>query len=106
MADNDSEKHLPPAKGKGRLNIKVNEEQAKGSYANVAIIHNNEMEFVFDFVFMEPQRGNGHVVSRVVTNPRTAKRLLTGLTELVRVHEERFGPIKMPEPAPPKGHYH
>jgi hypothetical protein len=106
MSSQDSENDKGKVKATARMNIKVSDEHARGSYANVAIIHNNDVEFVFDFVFIEPQRGQGHVVSRVVTNPRTAKRLLSGLTELVRTHEERFGPIKMPERAPPKGHYH
>ncbi len=89
-----------------RLSIKVSDEQAKGTYANVAIIHNNDAEFIFDFVFMEPQRGQGHVVSRIVSNPRTAKRMLSGLSELIKTYEERYGTIKMPESAPPKGTYH
>ena len=106
MAENDAKENPPSPKNKGRLSIKVSDEEAKGTYANVAIIHNNDAEFIFDFVFMEPQRGQGHVVSRVVANPRTAKRLMSGLSELIKVYEERFGPIKMPESAPPKGTYH
>jgi hypothetical protein len=106
MAENDPKSGEAGPRAKGRLSIKVSDDQAKGTYANVAIIHNNDMEFIFDFVFMEPQRGQGHVVSRVVANPRTAKRLMSGLTELVRAYEERFGEIKMPEIPPPKGSYH
>ena len=59
MAENDAKENPPSPKNKGRLSIKVSDEQAKGTYANVAIIHNNDAEFVFDFVFMEPQRGQG-----------------------------------------------
>lgn len=99
-------KATAPVPGKGRLNIKVSDEQAKGAYSNVALIHNNELEFVFDFVFAEPQRGQGQVVSRVITNPRAAKRLMMGLQELVRVHEQRFGEIKLPESKPPQSQYH
>jgi Protein of unknown function (DUF3467) len=96
-------------KDQQRLNIKVSDEVAKGAYANMVFVHNTEAEFVFDFIFTEPQRRQGHVVSRVVGTPRTAKRLLKGLTELVRVYEERFGEIANPEPTPatpPKGTYH
>ena len=103
MAENNPSGDAPK---KGRLSIKVSDEQAKVTYANVAIIHNNDAEFIFDFVFMEPQRGQGHVVSRIVSNPRTAKRLMKGLTELIKSYEERFGPIPIPENAPPKGSYH
>ncbi len=105
----ESEKKKDPAttaRGKGRLNIKVNDEIAKGVYANLGIVHNNDAEFVFDFVFMEPQRRQGHVISRIVTNPKTAKRLLNGLSELVRIYEERFGAIEVPERGSPQSTYH
>ena len=90
-----------------RLQIKASDDVAKGVYSNMALVHNNELEFVMDFVFMEPQRPQGHVVSRIVTNPKAAKKLLTGLNELVRRYEERFGEIKIPKtPSGPQGSYH
>jgi hypothetical protein len=101
------EKKDKPAKGsKASLNIKMTDEIAKGTYANLGIVHNNDAEFVFDFIFMEPQRRQGQVVSRIVTNPRTVKRLLLGLTELVQNFEERFGKIELPKVGSPKGTYH
>ena len=87
MNDKD-ESEKTQSKKKGRLNIKVNDDVARGKYANLALVHNNESEFVFDFVFVEPQRPQGQVVSRVVTNPRTAKRMLAGINELMRRYEE------------------
>jgi hypothetical protein len=104
---NDNPPQGPPSDvKKGQINIKMDDDTAKGAYANVAIVHNNESEFVFDFVFMEPQRGQGRVVSRIIANPRTAKRLLSGLTELVSNFEKRFGEIQLPQLPPPKGNYH
>lgn len=91
---------------KGNLNIKLTDDIAKGSYANLGIVHNNDAEFVFDFIFMEPQRRQGQVVSRIVTNPRTVKRLLNGLTELIKNYEKRFGEIDLPKMGSPKGTYH
>ncbi len=106
MSDETNEKKTKQKpREKGRLNIKVNDDTAKGTYSNLAIMHNNDFEFIFDFVFVEPQRPQGHVVSRVLTNPRTAKRMLTGLKKLVDLYEERFGEIKTPDAAP-KGTYH
>jgi len=95
-----------PQKGKGKLNIKVGDEVAKGTYANLPIVHNNESEFVFDFVYVEPQRPQGHVVSRVLANPRTAKRLLAGLSKLVKMYEERHGEISTTDTPSPQGTYH
>lgn len=108
MADDNArgDGGAPPAKqGKGpmRLQIKVGEDKARGVYANLALVHSNESEFVIDFVFAEPQRPAGHVVSRVVVNPRTAKRLMVGMQQVVQRHEERFGEIPLPEPGPPTG---
>lgn len=106
MSGNDPKKNPDEKKNPPRLNIKLNEEVAKGQYANLAIIHNNESEFVLDFAFMEPQRRQGQVVSRVIANPRTAKRMLLGLSEMIRMFEERFGTIEVPEPGEPKSTYH
>jgi len=107
MADDTSNSggSKPPQPGKGpmRLQIKVGEEAARGVYTNLALVHSKEAEFVIDFVFAEPQRPTGHVVSRVVMNPRTAKRLMMGMQEMVRRFEERFGEIEVPEPGAPAG---
>jgi len=107
MAD-DSDKGgggQPPGPNKGpmRLQIKVTEDAARGVYANLALVHSNESEFVLDFVFAEPQRPAGQVVSRVVVNPRTAKRLMKGMQEVVRRFEERFGEIAVPDQGAPNG---
>ncbi len=107
MTEDDKKKDPgAPQAPKGKLNIKINDDVAKGIYANLGIVHNNDAEFIFDFVFVEPQRAQGQVVSRVVANPRTVKRLLLGLTDMIRIYEERRGKIELPEPIPPKGNYH
>ena len=106
MAENDPKNRPPQKKGRHKLNIKLGDDIAKGQYANLAIIHNNESEFVLDFTFMEPQRRQGQVVSRIITNPRTAKRMLRGLTEMIRLFEERFGAIEVPEASEPNSTYH
>ena len=113
MADDhteDGQGHGPGAPGGSnaqlRLKIKAAEEIARGVYANLALVHNKELEFVLDFVFVEPQRPAGQVVSRVVTNPRTAKLLLKGMEQMIRRYEERFGEIALPEKPTPGGTYH
>jgi hypothetical protein len=95
-----------PAKGPPVLRINAAESVARGVYSNLSLIHNNEVEFVMDFVFVEPQRPQGHVVSRVVTNPKAAKRLMIGLQELIRRYEERFGEIQLPALPIVQGNYH
>ncbi len=106
MSSDNPEGKDQTSKTGAQFQIKVDDETAKGKYSNVAIVHNNDAEFVFDFVFMEPQRGQGRVVSRVIANPRTAKRLMLGLNEMIANFETRFGEIKLPAVPSPKGTYH
>jgi hypothetical protein len=94
------------AKGQNMLRINAAESVAKGAYSNLSLIHNNEVEFIMDFIFVEPQRPQGHVVARVVTNPKAAKRLMNGLQELIRRYEERFGEISLPALPNVQGNYH
>ena len=107
MSENEdkttSEKNTPTS---GRPQIKIKDEVATGVYANLAIIHHNESELVLDFVYLEPQRPQGQVASRVITSPRAAKRLLHTLEKSVKSYEEKFGPIPLPQKAVPKGSYH
>jgi hypothetical protein len=107
MAD-DSEKKGGEGRPQAPVALKIGAEAqvAKGVYANLSIVHNNESEFVLDFIFTEPQRAQGHVVSRVIVNPKGAKRLLLGLTELVRRYEERFGEIEATTGPIVQGKYH
>ncbi|MBN2803623.1 MAG: DUF3467 domain-containing protein [Deltaproteobacteria bacterium] len=87
-----------------KMNIKVSDEAAKGVYSNISFVHNNENEFVLDFIFAEPGRPQAHVVSRVITNPRAAKQMAIGLKSLVERYEASFGTINIhqkSDPVPP-----
>ena len=111
MADNESDSKDEGARdGKAqavRLQIKAADDVARGVFANLALMHHNESEFILDFVFVEPQRPVGQVASRVVMTPRSTKRLLVGLQEIVRRFEERFGQIPLPDPTTKTtGSYH
>ena len=91
-----------------KLEIQLDEEIAQGVYINLAAVNHSDTEFVFDFIFMQPQAPRAKVRSRVITSPRHAKRLLLALQENVARYEVAFGPI---EPAiqrveEPEGHYH
>ena len=102
--DNDA-----PEKKQGamRMRIKLDDAVAKGTYSNTAFVHHNDTEFVLDFLYAEPHRGQGHVVSRVITNPKAAKRLAMGLGDLVKRYEERFGEISLPSaPSLEPGRFH
>jgi hypothetical protein len=107
MAD-DHEKKDGEAHPKDPVALKISADAqvAKGVYSNISIVHNNEAEFILDFIFAEPQRPQGHVVSRVIMNPKAAKRLMMGLSELMRRYEERFGEIPATAVPSVQGKYH
>ncbi len=83
-----------------RLQIHCPNELLQGNYANLSLINAAENEFVFDFCFMPPQApgaegiSSATVRSRIIVNPRQAKRFLKALQESVQRYEARFGVIE------------
>lgn len=75
-----------------QLTLEIDDATSKGNYANFALIMHNQNEFVMDFAFLHPQKAK--VVSRIITNPSHAKRLLAALNENVKQYEKKFGEIK------------
>ncbi|MBI3549849.1 MAG: DUF3467 domain-containing protein [Elusimicrobia bacterium] len=88
-----------------QLQIDIDDQTSRGAYANLAMIGHSDNEFVLDFIFLQPQNPRAKVVSRVVTSPAHAKRLLWALKDNVDRFEARFGAIKLAEApsVPPKG---
>ena len=84
------------------IQIQIDDQTAKGTYANLAVISHTENEFVADFVFMHPPQGK--VVSRIVTSPIHAKQLVKALADNVAQYEKQYGAIPEPkQPPPPPG---
>jgi hypothetical protein len=82
------------------LQLQMDEETAQGRYVNFAMVNHTPTEFVFDFVYMQPQQPRGKVLSRVITSPVHAKRLMMALTENLKKYEQRFGTIPLPAVKP------
>jgi hypothetical protein len=97
MAGEDKKTQKP--KGMN-LQLQLDDEIAQGRYVNFAMVNHTPTEFVFDFVYMQPQQPRGKVLSRVITNPVHAKRLLMALSDNMKKYEQRFGPIKLPAAKP------
>ncbi|MBM4268811.1 MAG: DUF3467 domain-containing protein [Deltaproteobacteria bacterium] len=88
------------------VTIQADPNVTPGVYANLAMITHRREEFVFDFLFVQPQSGSkGEAVallrSRVVTTPEHTKRVLRALEENVRRYEAQFGPIREAQETPP-----
>lgn len=91
----------------GQLQVEIDEATARGVYANLALITHSETEILLDFLFLQPQTPKTKVLSRIISSPLHAKRLLWALKDNIEKYEARFGPIEAgPERAPaPKPAY-
>lgn len=92
-----------------QIQIEVDENAGRGTYANLAFISHSETEFILDFIFLQPQNPKAKVLSRIVTSPVHAKRLLWAIKDNLEKYEARFGPIRAGEapetPGKPVGFY-
>lgn len=84
-----------------QMNIELPEDQAEGTYSNLAVISHSGAEFVVDFIRMMPGIPKAKVKSRIIMTPQHAKRLLMALGENIEKYENVFGTIEMNEPQMP-----
>ncbi|MFH1282848.1 MAG: DUF3467 domain-containing protein [bacterium] len=85
-----NEKHTEVPKEQTQLNVEIDDALAQGVYCNLAAITHNDNEFVFDFLFVQPQGKKARVRSRVITSPQHAKRFLEALTKNVSAYEDKI----------------
>jgi len=78
-----------------KIEIQVPESVEKGIYSNLAFISHGEGEFILDFIFLQPQKPVGKVVSRIILSPQHTKRFLSALNDNIKKYESRFGEIKI-----------
>jgi hypothetical protein len=81
--------------GQAQLQVEMDDATAQGVYANLASLWHTETEFVFDFLFVQPNSPKARLRSRVISSPAHAKRVLAALADNVRKYEDRFGTIKI-----------
>jgi hypothetical protein len=84
------------------LQVEIDETVARGIYTNLALITHSETEFLLDFLFLQPQSPKTKVLTRLVTSPVHAKRLMWALKENLEKYEARHGAIPAGE-APAQG---
>ena len=84
-----------------QVQIKADEKELLGLFANLAMIHHNAEEFTVNFIYIFPNTPQGKLVSSIIVSPGHAKRLLHALAENISRYEAQFGPIReTPGPAP------
>ncbi|MNY02541.1 hypothetical protein D3C86_1351140 [compost metagenome] len=76
------------------INIELTDEQANGTYSNLAIITHSYSEFVMDFISVMPGMPKAKVNSRIVMTPHNAKRLMRALIDNIKRYETQNGLIK------------
>ncbi len=72
--------------------IKASEEDLKGRYANIMQVAHTKEEFIFDFFRIHEPLGS--LVSRIITSPGHAKRIMVVLRENLEKYENKFGKIE------------
>ena len=82
-------------KGKKKIQMKLEKENAEGVYSNIANIIHNQSEFVFDFARLMPGVDFARVMSRVIMAPRNAKAFLMALKDNIKKYESEHGEIKL-----------
>ncbi len=92
----ENEKQQQPV----QLEIQADEQTAQGVYANLAGVTHSETEFIFDFLFMQPNQPKAKIRARIISSPIHTKRFLQALAENVKRYEERFGTIAQRDAAP------
>ncbi|MFN4244793.1 MAG: DUF3467 domain-containing protein [Brevinematia bacterium] len=79
------------------LQLELPENHEVTNYSNLIIVSFNEDEFIIDFARVMPGNRNPKVVSRIILNPRNAKRLSGLLANNILEYEKKFGVIILPE---------
>jgi hypothetical protein len=77
-----------------QVQIKADEKELLGQYANLAMIHHSGEEFTLNFIYVFPNVPQGKLVSSIIVSPAHAKRLLQALAENISRYETQFGKIK------------
>jgi hypothetical protein len=86
---------------KGQVQIKADEKELLGQYANLVMVHHNAEEFTLNFIYLFPTVPQGKLLASLIVNPAHAKRLARALAENVARYEAQFGPLpEGPGPAP------
>jgi len=67
----------------------------QGIYANASVITHTELNFLLDFIFIDPSRPAAKMVSRINLPANQAKLLASILKKALSDYEKQFGQIKI-----------
>ncbi|HOU77248.1 MAG TPA: DUF3467 domain-containing protein [Syntrophales bacterium] len=84
------------------IQINTGDEIVRGRYSNTLLIGHGPEEFILDWLLSSPS--GTHLVSRVIVSPGHVRRIIDALTFNLKQYEQKFGPVKVIEPAEQKMH--
>lgn len=85
-----------------RVTLDLNEKEAEGIYANLALIANSPAEFILDFARIVPGVPKAKIHARIIMTPQAVKGLQKSLAAHIEKFEAVHGEIKLagqPDPA-------
>ena len=86
--NNNNNQDLP------KIEVHLDEKIMQGIFSNVTNIGHTKEEFIIDYLFIQQHPAPyGKLVSRIITTPGHAKRLLMALQDNIEKYENQFGPI-------------
>ena len=85
----------PPKARPRQLNVKLDDDIAQGTYANLTLVTYSPAEFFVDFARMVPGAPKAKVQSRIILTPQSAKALQKLLAANVERWEALHGEIKL-----------
>lgn len=84
-----------------QFQIKADEKELLGQYANLVLIHHTGEEFTLNFIYLFPNVPQGKLVASMIISPSHAKRLMHALEENIGRFESQYGAIpETPTPTP------
>lgn len=93
-----NQSHKARNKGRRQINVELPSD-LEAIYSNFVMLTHSPSEVVFDFARLLPRTPKAKVHARIIMTPMNAKLLHKALGEHLAKFEERFGEIKLSEPA-------
>jgi len=81
-----------------QIQIKADDETARGRYSNSMFIGHGPEEFIIDWLLSSPT--GSQLVSRVIVTPGHLKRIISVLHDNLKKYEEKFGEVKVAKTVP------
>ncbi|HDM43301.1 MAG TPA: DUF3467 domain-containing protein [Firmicutes bacterium] len=77
-----------------RIQARVDDNVAEGTYSNLLNVIFSQAEFILDFGRLVPGKREVKIVSRIITSPMHLKRFVKILEDNIKQYEDKFGSIK------------